>query len=339
MESGVFANDRLRLSITNSCNFNCPYCSNEGQTHKQGLFISLDFVRSLSKWVKNNNIYIRKLNITGGEPLLHPNLISIIEILSECAEMITLNTNGELLNKDKIRELHDAGVKNIKFGIDSLSESTTKPCLTSRKNGNPKLVLENLLFANELMPRSSVNVVITAFNAGEIEKILKFTLENKIDLIEIIELIPFDFRGVGCLPEHGPLFDEIFSDFGSWFCEFSYNPQLAKYIFSTKNGIKVQFAEDFCLRRVCQNLWTRINAEGKLLPCIKKRDTIPIVFDESLLGSIRENNKLMCNGPNSYLPRNYCGKLINTTKKGEYIAPEVPKMINKQMLKITKLDP
>ena len=104
-------NDRLRVSITDACNYKCFYCSNEGQDHGNCNMISVDFMRALFSKIKEENIYVKKLNITGGEPTLHPHFLDILSEGRLISENVTLNTNGSRLSKKKIDEIKKYGGK------------------------------------------------------------------------------------------------------------------------------------------------------------------------------------------------------------------------------------
>jgi cyclic pyranopterin phosphate synthase len=338
MKRRAFANDRLRLSVTSACNFTCPYCTNEGQVHNRVDFLDLGFVDSLARWIKAFGIYVRKLNLTGGEPLLHPNLMKIVQAAVGCSESVTINTNGELLTRELIREFCDAGVKNIKFGIDSLYQPATKPFLKARSTTHPEKIMDSLLYARDLMPRSSLNIVVTDFNISEVDSLFRFVINNRLNYVEFIELIPFDFRQLGHAPPPLPRLSSLIVAHRNYFSKVTYNPRLAKYICTALNGTIVQFAEDFCLLRTCQNLWTRINAQGELLPCIKTRDSLKIDFECDLISQISLCNKLMCNGPDRHIPRDYAGQLVPSNQQGPYW--RVSSFENLGMnVELTSLDP
>lgn len=335
--NSILANDRLRLSLTDSCNFSCPYCTNEGQQHNGGNFLRLDFVKNLANKIKEEEIFIRKLNITRGEPLLHPHLYEIITLCRKITDSLTLNTNGNLLNKKKILQMHQLGIDNIKFGLDSFFQSFTKPTIKSVRC-NPKKIIQNLFYSIELMPRSSINCVLTDFNFNEIDLILDYIIKHNINWVEFLELIEFDFRGSNITSKPGPKFSYILKNHKSLFKEITYNRKLGKFICFTMDDLMVQFAEDFCLRRVCQNLWTRINCNGFLLPCIKSKEGIPINFSNSLTEQIEKSNKLMCNSSSSHFPRDYFGNLLKNSSKGDYIVPNMKDFLELNV-KDTVLDP
>jgi len=332
----VFANNRLRISITDSCIFNCRYCTNEGQIHNQNSFIDLDFIRRLSDYIKAMGIYIKKINITGGEPLLHPHLLEIVHVLRGCADAITLNTNGQLLDFTAITDLKNSGINCIKFGIDSFFQKDTKP-FYKKAFCNPDRIIENLFYAKKIMPRSSVNMVLTDFNIHELGDILNFCLSNEIDLVEFLELIIFDFRKMGKTLCYSIPFQDIFQEYRSLFKGVSYNIKLGKYLCETYNGLIMQFADDFCKSRVCRNLWTRIDSNGNLVPCIKSRDRIKIKFDH-FLKQIEMNNHLMCEAPlSNKIVRTYDGQLLPEDVQGDYL-PSYIDILQDSNIGVSSLD-
>ena len=112
IKNRLFINDKLRVPITNCCNFSCFYCHNEGQLHKQeSSFMSLDFIKGLKSFITKNNVYINELNITGGEPLLHPNLLEIVALLKNVSNNLCIITNGSLLTKQKIDDFNKIIIK------------------------------------------------------------------------------------------------------------------------------------------------------------------------------------------------------------------------------------
>ena len=119
--------DYLRISLIDRCNFRCHYCmppdvkltyldtdqylsQREILNLVQGVFIPLGF---------------RRFRLTGGEPLLRPDLSSIIESLSQLphVEDLALTTNGFLL-KDQAADLYQAGLRRINISLDSLNPQT-----------------------------------------------------------------------------------------------------------------------------------------------------------------------------------------------------------------------
>ena len=114
----------LRVSVIEACNFRCPYCmpadkTPDDATLQNAARLSFDQIETAVKaFVK---IGVRKLRLTGGEPLLRKNLPQLIERLSRITELedIALTTNGSLLEKQALA-LKQAGLHRLTVSLDAL---------------------------------------------------------------------------------------------------------------------------------------------------------------------------------------------------------------------------
>ena len=115
--------DYLRVSVTDNCNLRCIYCMDE----KGNKFLNKDEKLTddeIYKVVKESaKLGIKKVRITGGEPLVRPGVVSLISKINniEGIEEIYLTTNGILL-ADMIDELSKNGLKGVNISLDSLKE-------------------------------------------------------------------------------------------------------------------------------------------------------------------------------------------------------------------------
>ncbi len=115
----------LRISVMDRCNLRCPYCMPREQFHEKYQFLSSHQRLSFDEIVRVSKLFVklgvRKLRLTGGEPLLRANLSDLIGELSSVAQVedIALTTNGVLLAK-YAAELKAAGLKRITVSLDSL---------------------------------------------------------------------------------------------------------------------------------------------------------------------------------------------------------------------------
>jgi GTP 3',8-cyclase len=117
----------LRISVMDRCNFRCPYCMPKEQFHENYQFLksrerlSFDEILRLSKLFAT--LGVKKLRLTGGEPLLRANLAELIGDLTGIAgiEDIALTTNGALLGKHAI-DLRANGLKRITVSLDTLDQ-------------------------------------------------------------------------------------------------------------------------------------------------------------------------------------------------------------------------
>ena len=115
----------LRISVMDRCNFRCPYCMPRETFHDKYRFLNSHERLSFDEIVRLTRLFaqvgVRKLRLTGGEPLLRANLAYLIGDLTEIPgiEDIALTTNGVLLAK-YAAELKAAGLKRITVSLDSL---------------------------------------------------------------------------------------------------------------------------------------------------------------------------------------------------------------------------
>src|ERR1700757_374917 len=115
----------LRISVMDRCNFRCPYCMPRETFHEKYRFLGSHERLSFDEIVRLTRLFaqlgVRKLRLTGGEPLLRANLADLIGDLTDIAgiEDIALTTNGVLLAK-YAAELKAAGLKRITVSLDSL---------------------------------------------------------------------------------------------------------------------------------------------------------------------------------------------------------------------------
>jgi GTP 3',8-cyclase len=129
----------LRISVTDRCNFRCAYCMPKEVFDKDYAYLPQDALLSFEEITRTARLFVahgvRKLRLTGGEPLLRKNIEVLINMLAaiETPEQhtggepldITLTTNGSLLRK-KAQLLKDAGLKRLTVSLDGLDDAIFK---------------------------------------------------------------------------------------------------------------------------------------------------------------------------------------------------------------------
>ena len=115
--------DYLRVSVTDNCNLRCIYCMSEKENNflKKNEKLTDDEIYRVVK--ESANLGIKKIRITGGEPLVRAGIVKLIGKINEIPgiEEIYLTTNGILLG-DKLEELKLNGLKGVNISLDSLEE-------------------------------------------------------------------------------------------------------------------------------------------------------------------------------------------------------------------------
>jgi cyclic pyranopterin phosphate synthase len=125
----------LRISVTDRCNFRCSYCMPKEVFDRDYRFLPQPALLSFEEITRTARLFVghgvRKLRLTGGEPLLRRNLETLIAMLAELRTAdaqpldITLTTNGSLLAR-KAQALKDAGLQRVTVSLDALDDAVFK---------------------------------------------------------------------------------------------------------------------------------------------------------------------------------------------------------------------
>ncbi|MEL7230182.1 MAG: GTP 3',8-cyclase MoaA [Pseudomonadota bacterium] len=182
--------DYLRVSVTDRCDFRCVYCMAEDMTFlpKRDLLTLEELDRLCTAFIDKG---VRKLRLTGGEPLVRKNIMGLIEGLSRhlrsgALEELTLTTNGSQLARHA-QGLADCGVKRVNVSMDTLDrEKFTK----ITRWGQLGKVMEGLEAAREAGLSVKINAVaLKGVNEFEIEEMMRWAHGEGFDLT-LIETMP-----------------------------------------------------------------------------------------------------------------------------------------------------
>jgi GTP 3',8-cyclase len=117
----------LRISVMDRCNFRCPYCMPKEQFHEHYRFLKSQERLSFAEIVRLSRLFaslgVRKLRLTGGEPLLRTNLAELVGDLTDIPGIddIALTTNGVLLGQHAV-DLHANGLRRVTVSLDTLDK-------------------------------------------------------------------------------------------------------------------------------------------------------------------------------------------------------------------------
>ena len=182
--------NKLRISLTEVCNMACTYCVTSLSDHKRAsdelkAEQMLSLVRMLKEYAG-----IEKVRLTGGEPLLYPNLIPIVSGIREMGISSTgMTTNGQLLTR-KAKALSDAGLKNVNLSLDSLDPENFK---RMGRVGKLHKTLEGIEECLKYGLSVKVNmVVIKGENDDEIVKMLEYGVAHGVEIryLELMNMGP-----------------------------------------------------------------------------------------------------------------------------------------------------
>lgn len=199
--------DYLRVSLTDRCNFRCVYCMPEQGfpcTPKEEQLSAEEIVRLCRVAA---NLGIRKIRLTGGEPLLRHDLVDIVRELASAKgiEDLSCTTNGFLL-WEKARPLKDAGLTRINVSLDTLRHERFQ---SIARRGSLRSVLDGIQAALDagLAPLKINCVAMRGINSDEAADFAEWTLRENVH-IRFIELMPIrwsldDSEGFDSFSAHG----------------------------------------------------------------------------------------------------------------------------------------
>jgi len=182
----------LRISVTDRCNFRCVYCKSADPKNYVPHRELLDWDEFLRLARIMTRLGIRKVRVTGGEPLLRPGIIDFLSQLSQIdgIQDLALTTNGYLL-AEMASDLARAGVHRVNVSMDS--SHPERFAAITRTPGSYEHVLKGVEAAVEAgLDPVKVNVVLVrGFNEGEILGFAELARTKNI-VVRFIEFMPLD---------------------------------------------------------------------------------------------------------------------------------------------------
>ncbi len=180
----------LRVSVTDRCDFRCVYCMSEHMSFlpKADLLSLEELDRLCSAFI---TLGVKKLRISGGEPLVRRGIMTLIKSLGRhletgALEELTLTTNGSQLAR-YANELVEYGVRRINVSLDTLDEANF---VAVTRWGKYDKVMAGIEAARAAGLRVKINTVaLNGVNDGEIENIVRWCGEKNMDLT-FIEAMP-----------------------------------------------------------------------------------------------------------------------------------------------------
>ncbi|MBS9802098.1 GTP 3',8-cyclase MoaA [Bacillus cereus] len=264
----------LRISVTDRCNFRCRYCMPEEIFGPDYSFLSNDKILSFDEIERITRIFVslgvRKLRITGGEPLLRRGLPQLIERLHKIdgVEDIGLTTNGSLLKKFA-PDLYKAGLSRVTVSLDSLEEE--RFFYLNGNRSKVQRVLEGIQAAAEVGMKIKINMVVQkGKNEQDILQMAQYFKENKhiLRFIEYMDVGNYNGWELGEVISKQEIVNTIHKVMPLERIEANYSGEVAtryRYIGSDEEiGIISSVTDSFCSS--CTR--ARISAEGKLYTCL-----------------------------------------------------------------------
>ncbi|RXK12790.1 GTP 3',8-cyclase MoaA [Halarcobacter mediterraneus] len=281
--------DYIRVSVTQRCNFRCQYCMPEKPfewTPKEELLSYEEIFKFLKVAIDEG---IKKIRITGGEPLVRDDLYKLIEKISSYKDDIdiALTTNGYLLSS-QIKKLKEAGLKRVNISIDSLNEDTFSYLTKKRLLSKVKDGIEAALEQNIEVKLNTV--VIKGINDDEILDLYEYSKKRGIQ-IRFIEYMQNKWANEKLKTLSGKnILEQIAKKYPIEELEMKKSSAAKLYKDNTGFifGIIEPYDDSFC--STCNRI--RLSAQGDLIPCLYYEDSINIKesldSDEKLLNTLNE---------------------------------------------------
>ncbi len=189
--------DHLRISVTDRCGLRCVYCMPDGEPEHapREEILSFEEIAAVVRRL-HDRFGLRRVRITGGEPLARPRLEILVGLLHAIGlEEIALTSNGQALARS-MEALKAAGLRRVNVSLDSLYPDVYRK-LTG---GELERTLEGISAADRsgLRPLKINSVVIRGFNEDGVEDLLLWTLERGYEL-RFLELM-----AIGCVQNYHP---------------------------------------------------------------------------------------------------------------------------------------
>ena len=185
----------LRISVTDRCDFRCTYCMTENME-----FLPKSDVLTIEEMYRVCHTFIsmgvRKIRITGGEPLVRKNVMQLFQYLGDLKRQghldeICVTTNGSTLEKHA-QALKDAGVERVNVSLDTQDEETFNALTRTNKF---HIVMAGIQKAKEVGLKIKINTVaLNKINDKQVRQLVAYCIKNDFD-ITFIEVMPMGDMG------------------------------------------------------------------------------------------------------------------------------------------------
>lgn len=258
----------LRVSITAECNMRCTYCHNEGQGDFHPTYMPIATLRSVVEvGVKYG---ITKVRLTGGEPLIHPDILAMVRMLKTDFKIrdVGINTNGIRLTPQRIQRLIEEKLDVVVVGLDYFDASISKDSPQGRSSD---IIRSHILKAKNMGLNVQIASVYSNSDPLDTIRMVEWCNKNNI-LLKLLEVSD----------------DKIASTTSVEFLDIIeklreiYSLRLGKTVALNEtygvhpSGNKVLFFHSHCRTRECNEcsrMHMRVTTSGNAKPCILRTDT------------------------------------------------------------------
>ncbi len=275
----------LRISVTDRCNFRCIYCRSADPENYQ----DHDKILSWAELERLGRVFyglgIRKVRVTGGEPLVRPGVEEFIARMSDTGfPDLSMTTNGHLL-AERCPSLIAAGLKRINISLDSL-DAVKFEKITRTKTFASVMAGIDTAQKSSIGPVKINAVLVRGFNDDEVESFAEFARERGV-IMRFIEFMPLDADrhwSRDLMVPASEIYARIHAHWPLVQIQHEASETARKYRFADgapgEIGLIAPVTQPFCGH--CSRI--RLTADGKLRTCLFSKE------DHDLRGLLRENS-------------------------------------------------
>jgi cyclic pyranopterin phosphate synthase len=261
----------LRVAITKKCNINCSFCHGEGeQRHGERSDLEMQTYEIVRIVKIGAELGIRKVKLTGGEPLVRKDVTAIIKGISDIQAVtdLSMTTNGTLL-APLAEELRTNGLQRVNINLPT-TDAAVYHKLTG---GRVEDVLNGVKAAVEagFCPVKINMLILNSFNDSAVPQMIDFARENGA-VLQLIELEPINVSPLYYSQNHRSL-----DEYEAMLEKTALSVETRKYMHNRRiyqlPDVKVEVVHpientEFCLH--CTRM--RVTSDGKLKPCLMRND-------------------------------------------------------------------
>jgi len=287
----------LSFIITKNCNLNCIYCYRKNNLKSKSSFLKLDKIKYIFKVIRHNT-KVDSVQLIGGEPLIHPQIIEIISFFLNNNVKVRVSTNGtvDILKRKDFLKIVDSPLVEFRISLDSIISQENN---INRGKASYEKVISNIKILRQTKSIITIKSVITTDNLHGIPKLLEFVEKNKLNyftygVLYNLGLANQNVYNLKYLPEYH-IIDHLF-------------------YFLTRHQKYIKFLFPTLLRHMLDNLFVNnVYKFRKIWPCLDTEgDLYPqdqLVYSDFRIASISD----FCNSMFSKIKK----RLINFREQYE----------------------
>ena len=260
----------LRISLTQKCDLECFYCHREGQEQSHSEMTPQEIFEIARLGA---TFGIRKIKLTGGEPLMRSDLTEIIRLIAGLPEIeeISLVTNARQLTLEKALELKQAGLDRVNINLPSINRETYTKIVG--RDIDPALSGVKAAVEVRLIPIKINVVLLRGLNSEEVQPMMGFA-EGIGAILQLIELEPVKKGEEFYKQYHYPM-DNLEQEISSKASNIRVRHSMQNRKVYTVGKLDVEIVKpvensEFCMH--CTKL--RLTSDGKLKPCLMSQDNL-----------------------------------------------------------------